>query len=107
MVALVFIDHILLQERIQQIDDLGVLRQQINTLDTQLLLLLAQRKRLVEKIGRLKAQSQLPVQDSGREQFVHQQWQQFGKQLGLDATFIQQLADIILAYSRKTQERMQ
>ncbi len=106
MVALVLIDHILLQERLQQSNDLDVLRDQINTLDTQLLLLLAQRKRLVEKIGQLKAQSDLPVKDAQREQFVHRQWQQFGQQLQLDSEFVQQLADLILAYSRKTQEQM-
>ncbi len=104
MVALVLIDHLLMQERLQQTSDLEQLRQRIDTLDTQLLLLLAQRSHLVEKIGTLKARTNLPVKDEKREAFVHQQWQAFGKELGLDEHFIQKLAELILTYSRKTQE---
>ncbi len=104
MVALVLIDHLLMQERLEQTGELEHLREHINTIDTQLLLLLAQRKHLVQKIGRIKSQADLPVQDPEREKFVYNQWRAFARELGLEEEWVQELANLILQYSRKTQE---
>ena len=106
MVALVLIDHILMQERLQQTDELETLREQINTIDTQMLLLLAQRQRLVEKIGKLKSREALPVKDPAREKFVYEQWQSVAREVGLNEEMVQKLADLILYYSRQTQENV-
>ncbi|NOX36481.1 MAG: chorismate synthase [Calditrichaeota bacterium] len=104
MVALVLIDHLLMQERLIHSDALQVLRDQIDTIDTQLLLLLAQRKRLVERIARVKQKNRQAIQDPTRETELLQQWKTFGQQLDLPAGFVQELAEVLLRFSRNVQE---
>ncbi len=104
MVALVLIDHLLMQERLLQSNELETLRQQIDTIDTQLLLLLAQRKRLVEQIARIKADRGIAVQDRAREDALLRRWKDFSRQLDLSESFTRELADVLLRFSRKLQE---
>lgn len=50
MAALVLIDHVLLQERIQRDGEANERQRQIETIDTQVLLLLAQRQRILDEL---------------------------------------------------------
>ena len=104
MVALVLVDHLLMQERLVRSDALQVLRNQIDTIDTQVLLLLAQRKRLVQRIARAKQKKRQPIQDPTRETELLLQWKTFGQQLELPEDFVQELAQVLLRFSRNVQE---
>jgi len=107
MVALVLIDHLLMQERIQNGDSLEFLRQQIDTIDTEMLLLLARRQQITRKIGKLKQETKLPIPDEAREQYVRQNWNEFGGQLGLKKQVINALVKNILDSSKVVQAEEQ
>ena len=107
MVALVLIDHLLMQEQIQSGDSLEILRRQIDTIDTELLLLLARRQHTTRKIGKLKQEANLPISDEARERFVRENWKLFGEQLGLRAQVVDSLVASILDSSKMTQAEEQ
>ncbi len=106
MVALVLIDHLLLQERLQQQSDLSALRDQIDTIDTQLLLLLAQRFYLVEKIARFKKEQAGQVKDHRRENLMRENWQQLAEILELPLEMVESLRQTLLTFSRRKQEQI-
>jgi len=104
MVALVLIDHILMQERISENDSLSVLREKINTIDTQLLLLFAQRLQLIKEIGRIKEAKQLPVEDEEREKELRENWSEVAHRLNLPEEMIQPILSFLLHNSKAMQK---
>lgn len=94
MVALVLIDHILMQERLTDTDDLIELQQKIDTLNTQILLLLSQRKKILRKI------KSLPV---GREEIrameeaMKAQWEEMSAILGIRNSDLPESASFLSA----------
>ncbi len=95
MVALVLIDHILMQERISRESDLKQLQEKIDTLEVQVMLMLAQRRRLVQKIEQIKEQNQTPVEDVNREKEVKQNWRQLAEKLGFPVALTDKLVEIV------------
>ena len=104
MVALVLIDHLLMQERLTRTNELQELRDKIDTIDTQLLLMLAQRQRLVKEIAAVKQKQNLSIHDEQRERHLVQQWLEFGEKLGFSRDFIEQMVQLLLQYSRQWQQ---
>ncbi len=104
MVGLVLLDHILMQERISRDEDLNVLRKKIDTIDTELILLLAQRQRLAEKIGEFKQQNGVAVKDHRREEEIFDRWEKLAGEVDLPAGFSGAILKLILAHSEKTQQ---
>jgi chorismate synthase len=103
VVALVLIDHILMQERLNDKGDLQKCRDQIDTLDTQILLLLAQRRELIGKIAEHKSKNSLQVLDEDRERFKVNQWQEQAKTLNIPANLAETLFKSILTDSHQLQ----
>lgn len=103
VVALVLIDHILMQERLADEGDLQIFRDQIDTLDTQILLLLAQRRNLIGKIGEHKKQTSRKILDAKREKFKINQWQEQAKLLNIPTNFAESLFKSILQDSHQIQ----
>ncbi len=106
MVALVLIDHLLMQERLERRSNLSNLRDQIDTIDTQLLLLLAQRFHLIEEIARIKKKQASRVKDHQREDHIRENWQQLARTLGLPVEMVETLRQTLLSFSRKKQEQI-
>ncbi len=104
MVALVLLDMILLQERLSQQKDLNRLRDAIDTIDTQLLLLLARRCHLTRQIGRLKEAEGRAVEDRDREQHLMEKWRTLGAQLNLPRELVTRVVEEILRASKKIQK---
>ncbi|MCX7612281.1 MAG: chorismate synthase [Ignavibacterium sp.] len=105
MVALVLIDHILMQEQIQSFSNkLDDFRNQIDLIDIQLLLLLHLRNKLVEKIGLLKKELGNNLFDKIREDALLANWMNAAEELKLDKTFVKNIFDLILNKSREIQK---
>ncbi|RMG69019.1 MAG: chorismate synthase [Calditrichaeota bacterium] len=104
MVALVLIDMILLQERLSKQSDLESLREKIDTIDTQILLLLAQRCHLTRKIGKFKEAADRPVEDRQREAQLIDKWRSLGAELDLPDQLVSRLIEEILRASKQMQQ---
>jgi chorismate synthase len=103
MVALALIDHILMQERLSVEGELHHLRNRIDTLDTEILLLLAQRRNLIRKIAEHKAQNSRKVHDVKREKIKVDQWRKQAKDLDIPMDLVDTLFSSILADSHQLQ----
>lgn len=85
---------------------LGVLRQQITAVDQQLLILLAERQRLVLQVGERKLQQQLPFYDPQREQQLLQILLASGQQQQLATAYITQLFQVIFRHALVLQQQL-
>lgn len=106
MVALVLIDHILLQERISEFTDLDHIRSKVDTIDTQFLLLYAQRRKLIKEIARLKAKKNVPIHDNNREKEKVKKWTKTAKTLHIPEKIGDGLLKLILKDSYTIQKEM-
>ncbi|OGB64715.1 MAG: chorismate synthase [Caldithrix sp. RBG_13_44_9] len=106
MVALVLIDHLLMQERISSLNDLENIRNKVDTIDTQIMLLYAQRRKLVGEIARIKKDKQLPVLDKTRETEKENKMQEMARELQIPSKLTTDLFHFILQDSYNIQEEI-
>lgn len=107
MVALVLIDHILMQEQLtNELAHLNELRTKIDLIDTQILLLLSARDEFVRKIGNFKKVNGIKIFDSEREKFLFEKWLNHANELNLDISYINKILEAIRENSRKLQEKI-
>lgn len=83
------------------------LREEIDQLDSELVSLLAVRMKVVEAVGRYKAQHGLKPLDSKRWQSVLESRIVLGKKVGLTADFIQDIFNAIHKQSLLIQKGLQ
>jgi len=83
---------------------LDQLRQEIETIDAEIIEKIAARFFLVKQIGQLKNETGQAVLDPAREEKLRQHYQRLSQKYQLDVTFIQQLFDMIFSQSRQLQE---
>lgn len=84
-------------------NDRAALRASIDNVDREVLRLLADRRRLGETLGALKAGEVSPVRDVERERAVIDRAVQTGDALGLDAKFVEGLFQLIIDDSLRRQ----
>lgn len=82
------------------------LREQISAVDSQLLALLSERRRLAEQVARTKQTQHHPIRDRARERDLLQRLIEQGKPLQLDAHFITRLFQLIIEESVLTQQAL-
>ncbi len=104
MAALVLIDHILLQERISENDSLQNLREKIDTIDVQLLLLLSKRRHLIGEIAEIKKSKNIEIDDPEREQEVREKWHKLATELEIPSDVVERLINIVFDHSKNTQK---
>lgn len=85
-------------------DELSVLRQQIDNIDNQILELLSERFSIVKKIGDVKKQSNLPLQNSKREEEIIESLSQKAKANNLPKSLIEKVWRIIFAEASNIQK---
>ncbi|AOV96026.1 chorismate mutase [Edwardsiella hoshinae] len=83
-----------------------ILREQISAVDSQLLTLLGERRRLAEQVAQTKQALHHPVRDLTRERELLQRLIEQGKPLQLDAHFITRLFQLIIEESVLTQQAL-
>lgn len=80
-------------------DELQRLRDEIDTLDQDLLSLIAKRVIIVKQIGAYKKAHDLAALSEDRKQAVLEAWQHQAKQLGLSEQTVQKLYEVIHDYA--------
>ncbi|WP_440959701.1 bifunctional chorismate mutase/prephenate dehydratase [Oceanicaulis sp. LC35] len=84
-------------------DERQILRQAIDATDSEILKILAERRRLVEALVALKAGDQSPVRDTERERAVIERAVAKGRELGLSDSFVETLFQAIIDDSLRRQ----
>jgi chorismate mutase/prephenate dehydratase len=82
------------------------LRNDINEIDSELLILLAKRRRVSNLVGENKIKFKKPVRDPAREQDLLVRLIQYGKSLGLDTHYITQVYHVIIEDSVLNQQAL-
>ncbi|MCK5915166.1 MAG: bifunctional chorismate mutase/prephenate dehydrogenase [Deltaproteobacteria bacterium] len=90
-------------KKIQEHEQLDILRDQIDDLDHQLVELLARRQEVVEEVIAFKKERQLPVYHPAREADMIDLRRNQGRKVGLDADYLEEIFRNIMRYSRSTQ----
>lgn len=83
--------------------DLKKLRKKIDSIDRKIIYLLCKRFEAVEEVAKVKKNLGLDVNDEAREREVIQNCKRAAK--NLDEEFVEELARLILAQSKKIQSR--
>ena len=78
-------------------ENLADIRQRIDRLDDEIIDRLGARFRLVHEVTERKKTGAIPVMQPGRVEAVKTRCRQRGEPLGLSATFVDQLYDLIIA----------
>jgi 3-deoxy-7-phosphoheptulonate synthase len=87
-------------------DELTRTRGEIDTIDRELIALLARRMEAVRQVGLFKrAHTEAPIQDAERERAVFEFWAAEGEEAGLSSYFLGRILREVLNYSRLDQER--
>ncbi len=104
MVALVLADHIMRQAFTEAKPSIGRIREEIDTIDDMILLLLGERMELVHDVGVWKKENNKPIHDKKRESEILSKRKKLAEQGGIDGEFINTLYQLILNYGKKIQE---
>jgi len=104
MVALTIIDHLMRQRLLASRSKLRNLRDTIDLIDRNLLLLLAERQGLVRQIGAVKRKSGKGVRDRRRERSVLLTQRSGARALGLDEDMIEKIFLDVFGLARASQK---
>lgn len=84
---------------------LNSLRKKIDTVDSIIVQQLAKRKKLVEKVGILKAKFHVKVKDPKREKALMKLYARLSKRYQLHPDFVKHVFRTIIVQSRKLQKK--
>jgi chorismate synthase len=103
MVALTIFDHLTRQQILRRQEKLKTLRDTIDLIDHNLLLLIAERQALVRQVGELKARRGRLVRDPKREKEILRRQKAVAREIGLDPGFTGDLFRAVFALAKSTQ----
>lgn len=83
---------------------LNELRNEIDSLNRQLVDLLGKRTEVAREIARIKKQEKLPILDAGREQTIKDEMRQLAREQRMSVAFIEEMFDLLLDYTRLEME---
>jgi len=106
MVALTIIDHLMRQRLLASKSLLGNLRDTIDLIDRNVLLLLAERQGLVRQIGAVKRKRGKQVRDLRRERSVLETQRAGARELGLDEAMVEKIFMDVFDLARASQKRI-
>lgn len=106
MVALTLLDHMTRQLLLRQKTKLRALRDEIDLLDRNILLLIAERQQLVERVGILKKKKGQRIYDPEREKEILANQLSVGDELGLDPHFVREMCNAIFHLAKTTQRKL-
>ena len=86
-----------------QRNNIDQIRERIDQLDAKIIELLKQRLAAVEKIGALKREQNIEIEDNQRELFLQEQLESLARQNNLSLTFLKRIWDEILLESYRIQ----
>jgi chorismate synthase len=106
MVALTLFDHLTRHRLLRQKNAIQDLRDTIDLIDTNIVLLLTERQSLVGQIGTLKKRKGTKVVDRKRERQILRKQVPIAQSLGLDGEFTEELFRAIFNLARATQRKV-
>ena len=83
---------------------LDKVRQRITTLDSELLTLLAERRKLTNEVAETKIKHQIPVRDQKREEQLLVRLIKEGQRIGLDPHYVTQIFHVVIEDSVLNQQ---
>lgn len=83
---------------------LNELRNEIDSLNRQLMDLLGKRTEMAREIARVKKQEKLPILDAGREQAIKDEMRQLARTKRMSVAFVEEMFDLLLDYTRLEME---
>jgi chorismate mutase len=81
-------------------------RKEIDKLDDDIMKLFKKRKKLVEKVGKIKKKNKLPLLQKAREVDIDKKLDKFAKKHGLKKTFLQKVWKNIIDESKDIQKKI-
>ena len=106
MVALTLLDHLTRQRLLRRQNKLASLRETIDLIDNNILLLIAERQGIVRQIGEIKKKRGQKIFDPKREKQILGKQLDVAEDLGLDLEFSRDLFLAIFALARSTQRNV-
>ncbi len=103
MVALAILDHLMRQRLLRHESKIRALRDTIDLVDRNIVLLLAERQGLVRQIGEIKKKRGTKILDKNRQKQILAKQLPVATQLGLDREFTAHLFQAIFQLARTTQ----
>jgi len=83
---------------------LNELRNEIDSLNRQLVDLLGKRTEVAREIARIKKQEKLPILDAGRERAIKDEMRQLARAQRISVAFVEEMFDLLLDYTRLEME---
>ncbi len=84
--------------------NLTELREKIAFTDKKILASVSERMHIASEIGKVKKESETPVLNKDVEDAVISQYRTFAEEEGIDPDFAEELAVLLMAWSKKIQE---
>lgn len=106
MVALTLMDHLTRQQLLRKTTKLRALRDVIDLVDHNIMVLLAERQNLVEQVGIQKRKRGQQIYDPEREKEILRKQLAIAGELGIDADFTREMCEAIFHLARTTQKKM-
>lgn len=104
MIALVLADHLMRQAIVRQSNGVTALRNEIDAIDRNLILLLRQRDELVRGVGIWKRRHKVRIPNPRREREILHRRSEDAVDAGVDPAFIRHLFTSIIWHARKVQK---
>jgi len=98
--------HFRTDEKVNNIPEIELLREQIDSVDNQMLELLSKRMEIIEKIGDYKKENEIPVFQLRRWEEIISTRKDFGEGLGLNKEFIKKILQLIHKESIMRQNKL-
>ena len=86
--------------------DLKKMRQQIDEIDRELLIILAKRFEVTKKVGEYKAKHNLPSKDPAREKQIFEEKKAMARKLDLNFTLVEQIFKLIIGDVRQRHNKI-
>lgn len=106
MVATVLADHLLRQSMVRTTSSVSRVREEIDTIDRMIIILLGERQEMVRKVGRWKKTRRVPISDPKRERSIIDQMLVYGKELELSPALVSEIYGAIFLHSRAIQRKL-
>jgi len=81
-------------------------RQELDTIDAQLLAALGKRFQVIRQVAEFKKQQSIPMMQPARVKAVQQSRQELGRQHGLDSDFVSQLYTLIIQEACRVEDEI-
>ena len=81
--------------------DLGVFREQLDKIDSAIILLIAERFKITRGVGKFKKKNKLPPLDKSREDLIYEKLESKAIDFGIEPNVLKDIWRVIMTQSKK------